>query len=123
MLRVIIVDDEMWAARRLNRILLERDEAMDIETFLNPRKALEYVRTHKVDIAFLDISMPDINGMKLSQLFLELQSDIHLVFVTGFHKYAVKAYGINAMDYIMKPVTAERLALTMNRIAANRSSG
>jgi len=120
MLRIMIVDDEELAVKRLKRMLAERGEIGEIESFLNPRDAYEYAKTHPVDVAFLDISMPDVNGMRLSSLLLEIQSAVDIVFVTGSDEYAVKAYEMSALDYIMKPVTFERLASTMEKIRRMR---
>ncbi|GAA0370913.1 response regulator [Caldalkalibacillus horti] len=116
MLRIMIVDDEELAVKRLKRILADYHEISVIATFTNPQEAYEYAKGHTVDIAFLDISMPDINGMNLSGLLLNIHPAINIVFVTGFDQYAVKAFEMNALDYVMKPVTSERLVSTMARI-------
>lgn len=116
MLRMMIVDDEELPAMRLKRILTEIDEWCEIETFLDPLEAYDYAKSHPVDIAFLDISMPDVNGMKLSSLLMDIHQSIKIIFVTGFDEYAVRAFEINALDYVMKPVTVERLTITMEKI-------
>lgn len=116
MLRTIVVDDEELATKRLKRLLAEHQEINEVETFLSPWEAYEYAKVHPVDIAFLDISMPDVNGVKLSVLLKEHKPGMDIVFVTGTGDYAVKAYELSALDYVVKPVTAERLATTMDKI-------
>jgi len=116
MIRVMIVDDEEWAVKRIRRILAANSEIGEVVAFLNPRDAYEYAKEQPVDVAFLDISMPDVNGMKLSRLLQEVRGGIDIVFVTGSDEHAVKAYEMSALDYVMKPVTAERLASTMEKI-------
>jgi len=122
MLRIMIVDDEELAAMRLRRIVAEYGEPSEVVLFLDSQEAHEYAKTHAVDVAFLDISMPDINGMQLSKLLTDVNESIKIVFVTGYDAYAVHAFELNAVDYIMKPVTAERLNVTMKRIRAGRPS-
>lgn len=116
MLQVLIVDDEELAVERLERILREIDDTSFITVFLTSNDAYEYAKNHKIDVAFLDISMPYINGMMLSGLLKELYKDIDIVFVTGYDEFAVQAFHINALDYVMKPVKKERLKATVERI-------
>lgn len=116
MLRAIIVDDEELSVKRLKRILSESGEFGVCHTFLNPLEAYEFMKTNQVDVAFLDISMPDINGMKLSNCLLDLDSSIQIVFVTGYDEYAVQAFEMNALDYLLKPVTVERVNKTLGKI-------
>lgn len=121
MMRAIIVDDEELSVKRLTRILKESGKIETCRAFLNPYEAYEYSRSNAVDIAFLDISMPEIDGMKLSVLLQELDEEIRLVFVTGYDSYAVQAFEINALDYLLKPVTAQRVAKALDK-AGKRSS-
>src|SRR4051812_37338698 len=109
MLRAIIVDDEELSVRRLKRILSEYGEIDICHTFLNPLQAYEYVKVNTIDLAFLDISMPEMDGMQLSSLLRELNASIEVVFVTAYDEYAVQAFEMSAMDYLLKPVTAPRL--------------
>ncbi len=123
MLRIMIVDDEELAAMRLTRIVNERGEPCETVMFLDSLEAYEYAKAHPIDVAFLDISMPDVNGMQLSKLLTDTHGTIKIVFVTGYDAYAVRAFELNALDYIMKPVTSERLDVTMKRIGTgNRTN-
>jgi len=120
MLTALIVDDEDLSLKRLKRLLLESGEFGECHTFLNPSEALKFARTNSIDIAFLDISMPKIDGMTLSGKLRELDDSIQLVFVTGSGDYAVQAFDISALDYLLKPVTTERLNRTLDKIGRSR---
>ncbi|WP_080834947.1 response regulator [Cohnella massiliensis] len=122
MLTAMIVDDEELSVKRLKRLLHESGEFGACHAFLNPAEAYEFAKTNPIDIAFLDIAMPKLDGMTLSGKLRELDDSIKLVFATGYGDYAVKAFDINALDYLMKPVTAERLDLTLGKIGKGRQS-
>lgn len=116
MLKAMIVDDEELSVKRLKRILSESGEIEISHAFLNPLEAYEFVKANPIHIAFLDISMPEINGMRLSSLLLDLDASIDVVFVTGYDDYAVQAFDMSALDYLMKPVTAQRMSKTLDKI-------
>jgi two-component system, LytTR family, response regulator len=116
MLRAIIVDDEELSVNRLQRILSESGKIEICHTFLNPLEAYEFVKANPIHIAFLDISMPEIDGMRLSSLLLDLDAFIDVVFVTAYDDYAVQAFDMSALDYLMKPVTAQRMSKTLDKI-------
>ncbi|MBB6671271.1 BTAD domain-containing putative transcriptional regulator [Cohnella nanjingensis] len=122
MIRAMIVDDEELSIMRLGRILAESREVEVCGTFQDPAEAYRYAGKHPVDVAFLDISMPKIDGMRLSDLLSDLNAGIATVFVTGYDEYAVEAFERSAVDYLMKPVTAERLGKTLSRLRG-RSRG
>lgn len=120
MLTALIVDDEELSVKRLKRLLLESGEFGVCHAFLNPFEAYEFAKSNAIDIAFLDISMPQLDGMTLSGKLRELDGSIQLVFATGYGDYAVQAFDISALDYLMKPVTAERLRQTLGKIVKTR---
>jgi two-component SAPR family response regulator len=122
MLRAMIVDDEELSVQRLGILLSESGELGLCAAFLNPAEAYEFAKTNPVDVAFLDISMPDIDGMLLSTLLHDLDDSIDIVFVTGYDEYAVQAFDRNALDYLLKPVTAERLSRTLDKIRKRHRS-
>jgi DNA-binding NarL/FixJ family response regulator len=122
MLRAIIVDDEEISVKRLKRVLSESGEIEVCQAFLNPLEAYEFVKANPIQVAFLDISMPEINGMRLSSLLRDLDTSIDLVFVTGYEHYAVRAFDMDALDYIMKPVTAHRVSKTLDKIIRKHRS-
>lgn len=116
MIRAIIVDDEPLSVRRLKHLLAAYEELEICGAFLTPREAYEYVRVNSIQAAFLDISMPEVDGMSLSRLLLECDPSLSVIFVTGYDDYAVQAFEVNALDYLMKPVTEQRLARTWEKI-------
>ncbi|MFC4305396.1 BTAD domain-containing putative transcriptional regulator [Cohnella boryungensis] len=116
MLRAIIVDDEELSVKRLSRILSESGRIGACHTFLNPGEAYEFARLNSVDVAFLDISMPEINGLKLSAMLSQLGGHTNIVFVTSYDEFALQAFELNAIDYLLKPVTAERLNRALDKI-------
>ncbi|WP_336776415.1 response regulator [Paenibacillus sp. MMO-58] len=120
MLTALIVDDEDLSVKRLKRLLLESGEFGVCHTFLNPTEAYEFAKTNPIDIAFLDIAMPKMDGMTLSAKLREIDDSVQLVFATGYGDYAVQAFDISALDYLMKPVTAARLNQTLGKIDKTR---
>jgi two-component SAPR family response regulator len=116
------VDDEELSVKRLKRILSNNGDVDICGTFLDPREAYQFAATNPIDVAFLDISMSDMNGMKLSRALLDLHASIDIVFVTGYDNYAVQAFDMSALDYLMKPVTAERLAQTLDKLSKQQVS-
>lgn len=117
MKRVIIVDDEPAAIGKLEKMLKETGAVEICGTFVDPAAALDYIRDNQADIAFLDIEMPRISGIELADRMIDLQSRINIVFVTAYSEYAVEAFRCHAMDYLLKPVEKERLAITISRFA------
>ncbi len=116
MIRAIIVDDEQPSVEKLAR-LLQNSGVVEIKgTFTNAAAAVKAVKNTIVDAVFLDIEMPDMNGMKLSQKIMEIDKNIAVVFITAYSKYAVEAFRLDAMDYLMKPIDKEKVAQTLDRI-------
>lgn len=121
MLKAIIVDDERFAIERLSDLLIENGNIEIIKSFLDPEEAIQFISESKVDVAFLDIELPGMNGLMLANLIINKDSSIDVVFVTGYDEYAVKAFELNALDYLMKPITEERLEKTVNKLINNRN--
>ncbi|MFF2886378.1 response regulator [Paenibacillus sp. NPDC057967] len=116
-MRALIVDDERLALQRMEW-LIKQHAGGELEwsgAFLDPYDALEAARAEHPDIAFLDIELPEMNGFELAEQLLLIRPKIRIVFVTAYQDYAIKAFDINALDYLLKPVAADRLSLTMQR--------
>ncbi|CAM5796635.1 MULTISPECIES: response regulator [Brevibacillus] len=119
-MKAIIVDDERLALRRMEKLLKEQNANTPIHlmgSFQDPHAALEAAKQEKLDVAFLDIQMIDMDGFELAEHLLNIQPQLHIVFVTAFQEYAVKAFEMNALDYLLKPVHQGRLAVTLQRVA------
>ena len=118
MINVIIVDDEKLAIRKLEH-QLETLEGFDINicgTYDNPAEALENLAASRPDLVFLDIEMPGMNGLETADRILELTPETDIVFVTAYDKYALDAFEVSAVDYLLKPVMRDRLAKTLSRV-------
>jgi DNA-binding LytR/AlgR family response regulator len=119
MLTCIAIDDEPKALEVIERYCQKISVANLKATFREPLKAIEFLNREKVDLIFLDINMPDISGMQLLQT---LSPRPLIIFTTAYSQYAVESYALNALDYLLKPVTFERFLMAVNRAAAALSS-
>jgi two-component SAPR family response regulator len=115
-MKVILVDDEQLALDYLERQLLKIKDIIIIAKFTNPHEALEGITQCVPDVVFLDIQLPEMSGIELANLLFERNPNLNIVFVTAYNEFAVKAFEINALDYIVKPVRMERLIKTMGRM-------
>lgn len=122
MFHVIAVEDEKWALDRLCDMLEKMEQVTLIGRFNNSKEALEFVKNKKIDAAFLDITMPDINGLMLSELILNIDRMVDIVFVTGYEEYALQAFELSAIDYLLKPFSEARLKKTIDRLSLRRSA-
>lgn len=104
---VIAVDDEPLALRNLVRILRETDAGCTPHTFSLPSQAIAFACEHPVDIALLDIEMPEMDGLACARALKELRPDVKIIFVTSYEQYAVDAFAIHATGYLLKPVRVE----------------
>lgn len=123
MIRAIIVDDEQPSVDKLEKMLLDSGMVEIKGKFTEPLKALEFLKDNKIDASFLDIEMPDMDGIELSNRIMELQGKAAIVFVTAYSRYAVEAFRLNAIDYLLKPVSADRLRETLDRIIEEKNIG
>lgn len=118
-LRVLVVDDERPALDEL-AFLLDRDERVaDVLTCDSATDALRLLRRlgeDDVDAVFLDIHMPGLTGLELAEVLSRFRAPPPVVFVTAHDEHAVDAFDLNAVDYVLKPVRADRLAEAVRRI-------
>lgn len=115
-MRVLLIDDEPLALISMEKLLGEHKDIEVVAALLDPREALILARQERLDAIFLDLEMPEIGGMELAERLFALQPDVQIIFVTAFHQYAVEAFELNALDYILKPVSGARLGKTLIRI-------
>jgi two-component system, LytTR family, response regulator len=113
-LRVLLVDDEAPARARLRRLLLAHPEVAVIAEARNGREALELSAAHTPDALFLDVQMPEVDGLSVAASLPEPAPAI--VFVTAFDHYALPAFDAAALDYLLKPVDAEHVARAVQRL-------
>jgi two-component system, LytTR family, response regulator len=113
MIRAYIVDDERLAVERLTR-LLERTGRVEIAgAATDPEVALEFLRSNAVDVVFLDIQMPGLSGFELLE---QLNRDVRVIFTTAYDRYAIDAFTVNSVDYLMKPIEPERLTKAIDKL-------
>jgi two-component system LytT family response regulator len=113
-LRVIVVDDESMARARLRRLLSETDDVEVIAECANGEEAIEAIVNLEPEVVFLDIHMPGLNGFQVLES-LPAMSLPNFVFVTAHDRYALRAFSVNALDYLLKPFDADRLRQTLRR--------
>lgn len=119
-LKAIIVDNEEPAINIL-KILLEKTGQVEVaDSFLNAADALARLKKIKPDVAFLDIEMPEVNGLGLAENMLEADSNIEIIFVTAYNQYALPAFRVNALDYLLKPLSFEDIEQTVARLAKRK---
>ncbi|MBS1661820.1 MAG: response regulator transcription factor [Bacteroidetes bacterium] len=119
MITCIAIDDEPKALAVIERYCQKMSLISLKATFREPLKAIEFLNREKVDLIFLDINMPDISGMQLLQT---LSPRPLIIFTTAYSQYAVESYELNALDYLLKPVTFERFLMAVNKAAATLSA-
>lgn len=107
MLKVILIDDERLARSELKRLLQDFPDVEIIGEAANADEAIEKIESLNPDLIFLDIQMPGKTGF---DLLTQLEKAPHVIFVTAYDEYALKAFDVNALDYLMKPVEPKRLA-------------
>ncbi|MFQ5974394.1 MAG: LytR/AlgR family response regulator transcription factor [Alphaproteobacteria bacterium] len=112
-LRAFLVDDEPLALRALARLLKATGRVELVGTATDPEAALATLAAEPVDVLFLDIRMPGMSGFELLE---RLPASPLVVFTTGYNRYAVQAFEVNAVDYLVKPVERERLDRTLDRL-------
>jgi DNA-binding response OmpR family regulator len=115
-MREIIVDDEAPARRRLRGVLQQISTVTRIDECSNGRDAVELMRRGAPDLVFLDIQMPDLDGFAVAAAANEERPPA-IVFVTAFDEHAVRAFEIQAFDYLLKPFDDERIIATVKRAA------
>ena len=117
-LRVLVIDDERPALDELTYLLERDDRISEVHSTDSPTDALRLLQQLEVDAVFLDIQMPGLTGIELAQVLSRFRTPPPTVFVTAHDQHAVDAFELNAVDYVLKPVRAERLAEAVRRILA-----
>lgn len=112
-LRALVVDDEAPARRRLIRMLEELGGVEIAAEAEDGEQALEQINAVQPDVVFLDVRMPRMDGLSLAQRYAKLPP---LVFVTAYDTFAVQAFEVSAVDYLLKPIRAERLAAAVEKV-------
>lgn len=113
MQRAIIIDDERLARNELKKLLLEFPYVEVIDEAANAAEGIEKIDALSPDLIFLDIQMPGKTGF---EMLTELDKAPHVIFTTAYDEYALKAFEVNALDYLMKPIEPKRLADALQKL-------
>lgn len=120
-LSFVVCDDEQAGCEVITH-LLKQNGVSNVAVFNNPKVALQYLAKNSVDVAFLDIKMPQINGLELARQLKGLQTQV--VFITAHQEFALGAFEVCAVDYLTKPVASSRFSETLIRIVErNKNRG
>ena len=118
-MRTLLVDDERLARNELKRLLENHSKIELVGEASNADEALELIESLQPELLFLDIQMPGKNGFELLSAIEGKSPDV--IFTTAYDDYAIKAFEFNALDYLLKPIEADRLAEAINRIEEHHS--
>ncbi|MBN2897305.1 MAG: response regulator [Clostridia bacterium] len=116
MLRAIIVDDEKMPIEQLSRAVAAFDYIEIIDKVTRPLMAIEVIKEKKPDIVFLDIEMPQINGLEFAQNLLDIDVELEIIFVTAYNHYALEAFEVSAIGYLLKPIRKDKLEKVLERV-------
>jgi len=117
-IRAYVLDDEPLAVDRLVRLLRQTGRVEIVGTNTDPENAAEWLRTNETDVLFLDIEMPGISGFGLLE---RLETHPYIVFTTAYDRYALKAFEVHSIDYLLKPVAAAGLHRALDKLVRIRS--
>lgn len=109
-MRILAVDDEYLSLEALKSAIRKAMPQAELHGFQSAAEAVDYARTADVDAAFLDVRMRDSNGISLAETLGEMQPGVNIIFTTGYSEYMKDAFRLHASGYILKPVTAEKVA-------------
>jgi two-component system, LytTR family, response regulator len=112
-IRAYVVDDERLAVKRLTRLLAATGRVELAGASIDPEEALAFLRANPVDVLFLDIQMPGISGFELLD---RLSVDPLVVFTTAYDRYALDAFTVSSVDYLLKPIAPDRLSRALDKV-------
>ena len=115
-LRTVVVDDEQLAREELCFLLGQLEGVEIVAQASNGVEALRAIEEHHPEMVMLDVQMPGLTGFEVARRLLRAGLESHLVFVTAFDQHAIQAFEVNAVDYLLKPVEADRLATAVDRV-------
>ncbi len=119
-LRVFLVDDEPLALKRLSRLLQATGRVEILGSLTDPELAVSHLSKERVDVLFLDIQMPGMNGF---EMLAHLPNQPIVIFTTAFDEYALRAFEVNSIDYLLKPVESAQLERALNKVERLRGTG
>lgn len=122
MLKAIAIDDEIIALERFQRIARQDENISLLGCFSKTKDAIEFLRNNEIDVVFLDIEMPHVNGLELSEQIFEMKPEIDVVFVTAYDKYALQAIQAYATGYLLKPMELDDIQKQTEKLIKKRQA-
>ena len=121
MLKTVVVDDELPSLERIKGFINKARELELVADYRDAATCLQEIKENKVDpdVIFLDIEILGHQGLELAERILRINQQVDIVFVTAYDSYAVEAFELNALDYLLKPVNEERFQKTIFRLLSN----
>ena len=117
-LKLLIADDEAPARNRMRDLLNDIEDVAVVAEAKNGKEAIDLALQTKPDLMLLDIRMPVMDGIEAAQHAQKIEPKPHIIFTTAFDAYAIKAFDLNAIDYLLKPIRLERLQTAINKAHA-----
>ena len=117
--KCLIIDDEELARGLLKTYVTKIDSLELVGSFESALDALQIIKTEAIDLIFLDIQMPDLKGTDFAKL---VDAKTKIIFTTAYSEYALDGFELNALDYLLKPITFERFLTAVNKLEANNSN-
>lgn len=115
MIRAVVIDDEHLARQRILKLLEEFDDIKVIGEARNGSQALEVIELNEPDLVFLDVQMPDFDGFEVVRKMQPKHSP-YIVFATAYDSYAIQAFSVHALDYLLKPIDEDRFNASMQKV-------
>lgn len=116
MIKVLIADDEEPARAEMKFLLEQYDDINILAEASDGEMAVKLCYEHKPDLVFMDIQMPSLSGIEAAEMLINSGNSPYIIFVTAYDSYAIRAFELHAIDYLLKPVETERLESSLNRI-------
>jgi DNA-binding NarL/FixJ family response regulator len=121
MIKAIVVDDEQYIMEEVCEMLEKTGFIRVAGKYTTPLRALEDAFSISPQVAFIDIELPGMDGLAFAERLLVINPEVMIVFITGWNRYAVQAFELNALDYIMKPIKKERFQKLVEKLQAQIS--
>ncbi len=115
-IRAIIIEDEKPAIEELKYVLSKYNFLNIVDVAMTGDVGYELVKKIQPEVVFMDINMPTENGISVSKKIKEFNKDINIIFITAYEQYALEAFEIDALDYILKPFDDKRIGVTIKRL-------
>ena len=117
-MNILYVDDEQPALDNFKLTIKRCEGVDDLALFLDGKKALEWANSHEVDVAFLDVEMTKMQGISLAKKLRKIKPNIHIIFVTAYTQYALDAFSVDAIGYVLKPYSVKEIQKHLDRAAS-----